>query len=126
VNLGHDHRKLNCLNFKPLLPKTPVPKLAPKAKLFHVKLPVRVSFKIQFKQRENCKLFVSAFSLDETNTNHPSAPDDATRVRLDSVSTRSPILGRFCRCGHLAREFAGKTKFRSPDQTSSNETDRMQ
>jgi hypothetical protein len=69
VNSNQDHEKLNFLSFKPLLLKTPVPKLAPRAKLFHIKLPVRVSFKIQCKQRENYKLIVSAFSLDETNTN---------------------------------------------------------
>jgi hypothetical protein len=95
-----DHEKLNFLNFKPLLLKAPVPKLAPKAKLFHIKLPVRLSFKIKCKQRENCKLIVSAFSLDEANTdaqpselsiralevNVPDAPDNAVRKSAPECS----------------------------------------
>jgi len=108
VNSNQDHEKLNFLSFKPLLLKTSVPKLAPRAKLFHIKLPVRVPFEIQFKQRENCKLIVSAFSLDEMNTNAqpsemsifalvasaPDAPDNAVRKSAPECSSNEIPMRR--------------------------------
>jgi hypothetical protein len=85
--------------------KTPVLKLAPKAKLFHIKLPVRVYFKIQVKQCENCKLIVSALSLDETDANAqpsemsiraleanaPNAPNNAVQESVLEYSNNIPF-----------------------------------
>jgi hypothetical protein len=106
VTLGHDHLKLNCLNFKPSLLKTPVPKLAPKTKLFHSKVHVKSSFKIQLKERVNCKSNFSTLYFDETDTNAqpsemsihaleanaPHAPDNAVqKSALECSSNEIPI-----------------------------------
>jgi hypothetical protein len=68
MNLIRNYQKLGCLSFEPPSPKVPVPKLVLMPKLFHGKFPVKIPFKIQFKQLISYKLTFSDYFIEETST----------------------------------------------------------
>jgi hypothetical protein len=62
-------------------------------KLFHDKFPVKIPFKIQFRQSINCKLTFSAFAFDKSNTHSQRemslAPKTDAPDAPGSVTSRS-------------------------------------
>jgi hypothetical protein len=94
ANLIRNHQKLKCLNLVPsLTKKAPVPKLVLMPKFFHGKFPIKIPFKIQFRQNINCKLTFSTLAFDKSNSHSQRemslAPKTDAPDAPGSVASRS-------------------------------------